>query len=425
MAHLGHDFSRISIHATTHNNSLLASADNGTLDSSGISSFSPTRNPAQHAAGEQLDEPEGVALGGQPGNTEADAQTQVGVLGGNATSISTSDLSKPRWNNNGQFKWWIRWATDGKSGWNVQRIDNTYSGTRADDTPITNETIGVTPTCRTRTQPRTSASSLMSARGGLLQRKCACGGASGMGEMCAECREKDLGIQRQVAWRDSAALAPPIVHEVLRSPGQPLDDATQAYFELRFGHDFSRVRVHTDAWAAESARAVNAIAYTVGDDMVFDSGRFAPTSSAGRELLAHELTHVIQQSSPLAPGGSQAAPHPSGLLIGPLGDRFEQEAERVSALESRHAASAGSQDQATRSAIEVDRVGYPAQWIAHPAYEGGVLQRQAPAGPVVQGWVCGFVCLACAGLIEFGPFDLATLCSLCAGCAATQYPAPS
>lgn len=93
------------------------------------------------------------------------------------------------------------------------------------------------------------------------------------------------------------AEAPPIVHEVLRSPGQPLDAATRSFMEPRFGHDFSRVRVQTDAKAAESARAVNALAYTSMNNIVFDTGRYAPGTQEGRRLLAHELTHVIQQDN--------------------------------------------------------------------------------------------------------------------------------
>jgi hypothetical protein len=90
---------------------------------------------------------------------------------------------------------------------------------------------------------------------------------------------------------------PPIVHEVLASPGQPLDTATRAFMEPRFGHDFSRVRVHSDSRAAESARAVNALAYTVAQDVVFGEGRYAPHTSEGRKLLVHELTHVVQQGT--------------------------------------------------------------------------------------------------------------------------------
>jgi hypothetical protein len=105
---------------------------------------------------------------------------------------------------------------------------------------------------------------------------------------------------------------PPVVHDVLRSPGQPLDAATRAFMEPRFGHDFSRVRVHADARAAASARAVNAHAYTYGRDIVFDTGRYAPGSAAGQHLLAHELTHVLQQRNGSAdptrvePAGSAA-----------------------------------------------------------------------------------------------------------------------
>jgi hypothetical protein len=90
--------------------------------------------------------------------------------------------------------------------------------------------------------------------------------------------------------------APPIVQQVLTSEGQPLDAETRAFVEPRFGHDFSQVRVHTDGRAAESAEAVNAHAYTVGRDIVFDAGQYAPGTSEGQKLIAHELAHVVQQS---------------------------------------------------------------------------------------------------------------------------------
>jgi len=89
---------------------------------------------------------------------------------------------------------------------------------------------------------------------------------------------------------------PAMVHDVLRLPGQPLDAATRAYFEPRFGRDFSHVRVHTGLAAGESARDVNAQAYTVSSDMVFAAGRFAPGTPDGQRLIAHELVHVVQQS---------------------------------------------------------------------------------------------------------------------------------
>jgi hypothetical protein len=140
-------------------------------------------------------------------------------------------------------------------------------------------------------------------RSNLLQRKCACGGKVGpMGE-CEQCRKE----------REAKAPAdvPPIVHDVLRSSGQPLDPATRAFMELRFGHDFSHVRVHNDEKAADSARAVHAHAYTVGKDVVFGENRYAPTTHSGRELLAHELAHAVQQRL-----GNGAPPFsdPSGIF---------------------------------------------------------------------------------------------------------------
>jgi hypothetical protein len=115
---------------------------------------------------------------------------------------------------------------------------------------------------------------------------------------------------------------PPSVHDVLRSPGRPLDGATRAFFEPRFGQDFSSVRVHTGPRAAESARAVNAIAYTVGQDIVFGSGWFAPASASGKRLLAHELAHCVQQKH------SVGSPD-SGLSIERAGSPSEREADRA------------------------------------------------------------------------------------------------
>lgn len=108
----------------------------------------------------------------------------------------------------------------------------------------------------------------------------------------------------QIAAGSSAApvatYAPPIVHDVLRSPGQPLDAGARSFMEPRFGRDFSGVRVHTDAKAARSAQAVDALAYTAGRHIVFDIGQYAPESHAGRTLLAHELSHTVQQSKSTA-----------------------------------------------------------------------------------------------------------------------------
>ncbi|MEK6300589.1 MAG: DUF4157 domain-containing protein [Acidobacteriota bacterium] len=131
---------------------------------------------------------------------------------------------------------------------------------------------------------------------GILQRKCAtCGQHTIAGGGCSDCEKKKGSLQRKAANSKAASEAPSIVHEVLRSLGQPLDAATRAFMEPRFGHDFSGVRVHTNKRAAESARAINALAYTVGRDVVFGPGQYQPHSSEGSRLMAHELAHVVQQ----------------------------------------------------------------------------------------------------------------------------------
>jgi hypothetical protein len=128
-----------------------------------------------------------------------------------------------------------------------------------------------------------------------VQRKCACGDTPGPDGECKQCREKRLGLQRSPAG-SAPALAPPIVDAVLQSPGRPLDAQTRAFMEPRFGYSLADVRVHDDARAAESAWEVNALAYTVGTQVVFAAGAYSPSSSKGNRLLAHELSHVVQQS---------------------------------------------------------------------------------------------------------------------------------
>lgn len=103
-------------------------------------------------------------------------------------------------------------------------------------------------------------------------------------------------VSRMTAVSDGAAIAPDLVDRELDRPGRPLDPSARRFFEPRFAYDFSRVRVHDDAGAATSARAVDALAYTVGPHIVFDQGRYAPQTTDGRRLLAHELTHVVQQA---------------------------------------------------------------------------------------------------------------------------------
>lgn len=142
-----------------------------------------------------------------------------------------------------------------------------------------------------------------------LQRECACG------DTCDDCKKNkkqpdkkqpDEMLQREATGTASFATAPAKVQSVLRGAGRPLDRATRSFMEGRFGYNFEGVRVFHDEAAARSAQAVAANAYTVGEKIVFDQGRYAPGSETGRRLLAHELTHVVQQSrgglSPAATG---------------------------------------------------------------------------------------------------------------------------
>ena len=114
----------------------------------------------------------------------------------------------------------------------------------------------------------------------------------------SEAYDNHAHVQTKLApgTRGGGAAAPPVVDEVLRSPGQPLDAATRAFMEPRFGQDLSNVRVHADAQAASAASAIDARAFTAGRNIVFGTAEFAPQIDAGRRLLSHELTHVMQQS---------------------------------------------------------------------------------------------------------------------------------
>lgn len=121
--------------------------------------------------------------------------------------------------------------------------------------------------------------------------------------------------------RSSVNAIPAIVHDVLRSPGQPLDVTTRAFFEPRFGQDFSHVRVHASSLAAESANAVSAAAYAYGNHIVFGKNQFSPGTAQGRSVLAHELAHVAQAGSTTPSGGPQRMSSPI--------DASESEAEAI------------------------------------------------------------------------------------------------
>jgi hypothetical protein len=171
------------------------------------------------------------------------------------------------------------------------------------------------------------------------------------------------------------------VREALRSPGQPLDSQARALMEPRFRHDFSTVRVHTDGKAAESARSMNAVAYTVGNDVVFGTGRYTPQTTDGQQLLAHELTHVVQQRAarPISPDDF-AAPRLTEMAL-------EREAAiaaarvagglSVGSLVQGRAAVLQPQLQSTPGAATTDQPEKPAEkdpvqveWDAHPKVHG-------------------------------------------------------
>jgi hypothetical protein len=211
----------------------------------------------------------------------------------------------------------------------------------------------------TGTQPKnTAGASSVTGRGVLLQRKCACGGSPGLSGECEECGKKRMaGIQTKLAVgepddayereadriadqvlamparpavrvaplriqrfaRQSAGEAVPTsVDQILAGSGRPLEPALSRDMEQRFGYDFSRVRIHTGANAERSAREVDAHAYTVGRDIVFGTGRFAPETREGQRLLAHELTHVVQQSGAAGTGSGQRADRSDRLPISSL-----------------------------------------------------------------------------------------------------------
>jgi len=115
---------------------------------------------------------------------------------------------------------------------------------------------------------------------------------------CDHCEEEEKQLHRKEnSSRDSSG-APAIVHDVLNSSnGKKLDAGIRSFFEPRFGYDFSDVKIHNDSVAVKSAQSINALAYTAGDNIVFNQNQFSPETDTGKRLLAHELTHVVQQKS--------------------------------------------------------------------------------------------------------------------------------
>jgi hypothetical protein len=198
-------------------------------------------------------------------------------------------------------------------------IQTKLSVSKPDD-PFEHEADRVADQVMRMPTPPSSASEVPHLQSGTFLLPSAAVASGKVQRKCDHCEEEEK-VQRkeQTGDADARLTAPPIVHEELDSPGQPLDPAARSFMEPRLGHDLGKVRVHTDARAAESARAVNAVAYTVGHDVVFGSGHYAPRDSEGQRLIAHEVTHTLQQTA----SGNPSAP--------PQVQRYTEEERRAMA----------------------------------------------------------------------------------------------
>jgi len=155
---------------------------------------------------------------------------------------------------------------------------------------------------------------------GSLQRQCGCGNHTIAGGECEECKKSSQTIFRKANPQGRAASHS--ICTVPKSDGQPLDPPLRHFMEARFKHDFSGVRLHTDSEANASAKSIGALAYTYGQDIFFDASGFQPKTPHGLTLIAHELSHVVQQSR-------HPLPLNDGLRVEPETSAAEVEADRV------------------------------------------------------------------------------------------------
>ncbi|MCR8557640.1 DUF4157 domain-containing protein [Mucilaginibacter sp. BJC16-A38] len=139
--------------------------------------------------------------------------------------------------------------------------------------------------------PGTGQSAFFNAANAPLQRK------------CQACEEEDKFVHRKESDGSDVQGGHDLDNYVgsLGSTGQSMPQSSRQFFEPRFGHDFSNVKIHTDSVAAKSAQSINALAYTTGNNIIFNSGQYSPESDSGKKLMAHELTHVVQQSDRVQP----------------------------------------------------------------------------------------------------------------------------
>jgi len=197
-------------------------------------------------------------------------------------------------------------------------------------------------------------------------------------------RQTSLGshvcIQRHAHGAGVQPQATALVRDVLNAPGQPLDADTRSAMERRFRHDFSGVRVHADRTAADSAQALNAGAYTVGTHVAFGAGRYAPSGSSGRELIAHELAHVVQQSTGNVDGTSIGG----GFYVSHPNDPFER---RASAHDVRSSGKAAPISARGETHIQRDSLGLStgAADTGNAANQASALSAWSALGSAVAG----------------------------------------
>lgn len=197
----------------------------------------------------------------------------------------------------------------------------------------------------TYVEPLSRATGSRSGRTAVLRR---CGG-----RQCPPGTCDHDGELRRDAYGPGPATAPRAVHDVLHRSGDALDAGARGYLEPRFGYDFSQVRVHTGPAAAASADAVAARAYTVGQDIVFAGGAYTPGTTEGRRLIAHELTHVVQQRRGVA-ARSPLRRQGGGGAAAATGRRFTAEGVTVDVRSSCAAEGFGldTVEEATRDALD-------------------------------------------------------------------------
>ncbi|RXH56523.1 DUF4157 domain-containing protein [Granulicella sibirica] len=183
---------------------------------------------------------------------------------------------------------------------------------------------------------------------------------------------RQISVQRQANGNAMHSDAAAAVRGTVAQPGRPLDAQTRSQMEPHLGYDLSSVRVHTDQDAASSARAVQAVAYTAGSHIAFDTGRYSPGTLSGQQLMAHELTHVVQQSQGPVAGNSIG----DGVQVSHPSDSFEREARAVGDAATQER-TGGNECKATRRPASLSSNGRAAEGMSVQRVEPNAAQIQS------------------------------------------------